>query len=89
MSKVDIAVIVKIKSDYDSWEKLMLSQDGQQSKIDEGKILYGKANDNTAIVLNFGIEKEDALIAKQGKNKFAELRKDDVESRVFFLINKL
>ncbi|MBT4249678.1 hypothetical protein HOD84_04965 [bacterium] len=89
MSKVDIAVIVKIKSDYDSWEKLMLSQDGQQSKIDEGKILYGKANDNTAIVLNFGIEKEDALIAKQGKNKFAELIKDDVESRVFFLINKL
>jgi len=89
MNKVDIAVVVHIKSDYKTWEKLMLSQEGQQEKIDEGKILYGKTNDKTAIVLNFGIDKEDVLIAKEGKNEFAELIKNDVESREFYLLNEI
>jgi len=35
MSKVDIAVVVHIKSDYKTWEKLMISQEGQQDKIDK------------------------------------------------------
>ena len=89
MSKVDIAVVVHIKSDYKTWEKLMLSQEGQQDKIDKGKILYGKANDKTAIVLNFGIDKKEVLIAKRGKNEFAELIKNDVESREFYLLNEV
>ena len=35
MSKVDIAVVVHIKSDCKTWEKLMISQEGQQDKIDK------------------------------------------------------
>ena len=89
MSKVDIAVVVHIKSDYKTWEKLMLSQEGQQDKIYKGKLLYGKANDKTAIVLNFGIDKKEVLIAKRGKNEFAELIKNDVESREFYLLNEV
>ena len=89
MSKVDIAVVVHIKSDCKTWEKLMLSQKGQQYKIDKGKILYGKANDKTAIVLNFGIDKKEVLIAKRVKNEFAELIKNDVESREFYLLNEV
>ena len=41
MSTIDLAAVVHIKSDYESWEKLMLSHEDNQERVDAGKLLYG------------------------------------------------
>ena len=39
MAKLNIAAIVHIKSDYESWEKLMLSHNDNKERVDAGKVL--------------------------------------------------
>ena len=47
--KMDIHIIVKLKSSYEAWHKLFVDDADNRSKIcDESKTLVGKANDATA-----------------------------------------
>tara|TARA_B100001027_G_C16228773_1_gene313511 strand:- start:428 stop:703 length:276 start_codon:yes stop_codon:yes gene_type:complete len=87
MAKLNIAAIVHIKSDYESWEKLMLSHNDNQERVNAGKVLYGKVNDKTAILLNLDMDEE--AMAAAGTEEFAELIKNDVESHEFFIMNKM
>ena len=74
MAKLNIAAIVHIKSDYESWEKLMLSHNDNKERVDAGKVLYGKVNDKTAILLNLDMDEE--AMAAAGTEEFAELIKN-------------
>ena len=51
MEKVNMAAIAHLKSDYESWENLFLSNEDNQEQVNNGNFLYGKANDNTAILI--------------------------------------
>ena len=87
MAKMSIAAVVHIKSDYESWEKLMLSHNDNQKRVDAGKVLYGKVNDKTAILLNLDMDEADMAAAVT--EEFAELIKNDVESHDFYVLNKM
>ena len=87
MAKMNIAAVVHIKSSYESWEKLMLSHNDNQERVDAGKVLYGKVNDKTAILLNLDMDEED--MAAAGTEEFSDLIKNDVESHDFYIMNKM
>ena len=87
MAKMNIAAVVHIKSSYESWEKLMLSHNDNQERVDAGKVLYGKVNDKTAILLNLDMNEED--MAAVGTEEFSDLIKNDVESHDFYIMNKM
>ena len=65
----------------------MLSHNDNQKRVDAGKVLYGKVNDKTAILLNLDMDEADMVTA--GKEEFAELIKNDVESHDFYVLNKM
>ena len=88
MSTIDLAAVVHIKSDYESWEKLMLSHEDNQERVDAGKLLYGQVDEKTAIVLNFEMDQE-AMARRAGNPEFAELIKDDVESHDFYVLQEM
>ena len=88
MSTIDLAAVVHIKSDYESWEKLMLSHEDNQERVDAGKLLYGQVDEKTAIVLNFEMDQE-AMARRAGNPEFAELIKNDVESHEFYILQEM
>ena len=88
MSTIDLAAVVHIKSDYESWEKLMLSHEDNQERVDAGKLLYGQVDEKTAIVLNFKMDQE-AMARRAGNPEFAELIKNDVESHDFYVLQEM
>tara|TARA_B100001079_G_scaffold789_1_gene654 strand:+ start:150 stop:428 length:279 start_codon:yes stop_codon:yes gene_type:complete len=88
MSTIDLAAVVHIKSDYESWEKLMLSHEDNQERVDAGKLLYGQVDEKTAIVLNFEMDQE-AMVRRAGNPEFAELIKNDVESHDFYVLQEM
>jgi|TARA_B100000959_G_C14580445_1_gene459732 hypothetical protein len=88
MSTIDLAAVVHIKSDYESWEKLMLSHEDNQERVDAGKLLYGQVDEKTAIVLNFEMDQE-AMARRAGNPEFAELIKNDVESHDFYVLQEM
>ena len=88
MGTIDLAAVVHIKSDYESWEKLMLSHEDNQERVDAGKLLYGQVDEKTAIVLNFEMDQE-AMARRAGNPEFAELIKNDVESHDFYVLQEM
>ena len=88
MSTIDLAAVVHIKSDYESWEKLMLSHEDNQERVDAGKLLYGQVDEKTAIVLNFEMDQEE-MARRAGNPEFAELIKNDVESHDFYVLQEM
>ena len=88
MGTIDLAAVVHIKSDYESWEKLMLSHEDNQERVDAGKLLYGQVDEKTAIVLNFEMDQE-AMVRRAGNPEFAELIKNDVESHDFYVLQEM
>ena len=51
MEQVNMASIAHLKCDYETWENLFLSHEDNQEQVNNGNFLYGKANDNTAILI--------------------------------------
>ena len=51
MEQVNMASIAHLKCDYETWENLFLSHEDNQEQVNNGNFLYGKANDNTAIII--------------------------------------
>ena len=80
---MDAAVVVYMKEGktYEEWEELMLDLYDNKKEVAEGKIVYGKANDGTAIILRFDFDPaEMAKASRSGRyEKVAEVvEKGDV-----------
>lgn len=76
---MNMAFIVHMKTNFESWEKLFLSAYDNKQKVKEGKILYGKVDDKTAIVMNFDVDVEE-IKRRRESDEFAKLIAKDVES---------
>ena len=59
MPTKNIAVVVHIKSDFESWEKLMLSSLDNQDAVNSGKQIYAKVNDKKAILIRYDMDMEE------------------------------
>jgi len=76
---MNMAFVIHIKTNFESWEKLFLSSYDNQKRVDEGKILYGKVDDKTAMVMNFDVDMEE-IKRRRESDEFAKLIAKDVES---------
>ena len=58
---MDAAMIVHIKDGktYEEWEEMMLSFYDNKKEVEEGKIVYGKANSQTAMIFRFDFDQEE------------------------------
>ena len=87
---MDAAILVHMKEGrtYEDWEELMLNLYDNRKEVEEGKIVYGKVNDNAAIILRFDFD--PAEMAKRLEDldvmeKVAEV----VEKREMFSITPM
>ena len=58
---MDAAMLVHIKDGktYEEWEEMMLSFYDNKKEVEEGKIVYGKANRQTAMIFRFDFDPEE------------------------------
>ena len=87
---MDAAILVHIKEGktYEEWEEIMLNAYDNRKEVEDGKIVYGKANDNTAIILRFDFDPEE--MAKRLEDlEFMERVSEVVESREMFSISPI
>ncbi len=87
---MDAAVLVYMKEGktYEEWEELMLNLYDNKKEVAEGKIVYGKANDSTAIILRFDFDPAEMAKRLQDLDvmeKVAEV----VEKREMFSISPM
>lgn len=87
---MDAAVVVYMKEGktYEEWEELMLNLYDNKKEVAEGKIVYGKANDGTAIILRFDFDPAEMAKRLQDLDvmeKVAEV----VEKREMFSISPM
>ena len=89
-NSMDAAMLVHIKDGktYEEWEEIMLNAYDNRKEVEDGKIVYGKANDNTAIILRFDFD--PAEMAKRLEDlEFMERVSEVVESREMFSISPI
>ena len=89
-NRMDAAVLVYMKEGktYEEWEELMLNLYDNKKEVAEGKIVYGKANDSTAIILRFDFDPAEMAKRLQDLDvmeKVAEV----VEKREMFSISPM
>ena len=87
---MDAAMLVHIKDGktYEEWEEMMLSFYDNKKEVEEGKIVYGKVDDHTAIILRFDfdpVEMAKRLDDLDVMEKVSEL----VEKREMFSISPM
>ena len=88
MEKVNMAAIAHLKSDYESWENLFLSNEDNQEQVNNGNFLYGKANDNTAILIMKNVDM--AAMAKRASDpEFKKMVEPYIEYHEFFTLNEM
>jgi|TARA_A100001037_G_scaffold300355_1_gene327713 hypothetical protein len=88
MPTKNIAVVVHIKSDFESWEKLMLSSLDNQDAVNSGKQIYAKVNDKKAILIRYDMDMEE-MAARAGNPDFEKLIENDVERHEFYTLEEL
>ena len=87
---MDAAILVHMREGktYEDWEELMLNAYDNRKEVEDGKIVYGKANDNTAIILRFDFD--PAEMAKRLEDlEFMERVADVVESREMYSLSSM
>ena len=87
---MDAAMLVHIKDGktYEEWEEIMLNAYDNRKEVEDGKIVYGKANDNTAIILRFDFD--PAEMAKRLEDlEFMERVAEVVESREMYSLSPM
>ena len=87
---MDAAVLVHMKEGktYEDWEGLMLNLYDNRKEVEDGKLVYGRVNDNTAIILRFDfdpVEMTKRLEDLDVMEKVAEV----VEKREMFSISPM
>ena len=86
---MDIHIIVKLKSSYDSWHKLFTNDASNRANIcDESKTLVAKANDGTALVTLFDVDMA-AMGTMMADPDFHKLTEDYVEEHIPYSITPL
>ena len=87
---MDAAILVHIKEGktYEDWEEIMLNAYDNRKEVEDGKIVYGKANDNTAMILRFDFD--PAEMAKRLEDlEFMERVAEVVESKERFSLSPM
>jgi len=86
---MDVHIIVKLKSSYETWKELFDIDADNRSKIcDESRTLVGQANDTTAILTLFGVDME-ARGKMMADPKFQKMTEDYVEENIPYTITPL
>ena len=87
---MDAAMLVHMKEGktYEDWEELMLNLYDNRKEVEEGKIVYGKADDNKAIILRFDFD--PAEMAKRMEDlEVMEKVSEVVDKREMFSISPI
>jgi hypothetical protein len=76
---MDIHLIIKLKSSYESWHKTFTDHVDVRSKVcDESKTLVGKANNSTVLVTLFNVNMV-AMGAMMADPEFVKMNAKHVE----------
>ena len=87
--KMDIHLIVKLKSSYEAWHELFVNDAENRSKIcDESQTLVGKADHTTALVTLFDVDMA-AMGAMMEDPEFHKLTEDYVIEHIPYSITPL
>ena len=87
---MDAAILVHMKEGktYEDWEGLMLNLYDNRKEVEDGKLVYGRVNDNTTVILRFDfdpVEMTKRLEDLDVMEKVAEV----VEKREMFSISPM
>ena len=88
MEQVNMAAIAHLKSDYEAWENLFLSHEDNQEQVNNGNILYGKANDNTAILIMKNVDMS-AMMERASNPEFQKMVEPYVKYHEYFKFNEI
>ena len=87
--KLDIHLIVKLKSSYEAWYELFVNDADNRRKIcDDSRTLVGKADDTTAMVTLFNVDMT-AMGALMEDPDFKKLTQDYVIEHIPYSITPL
>ena len=88
MALSNLAAIVHLKTDYETWETAFLANEDNQDRVNAGDYLYGKANDNTAIVIMKNADMA-AMQARMADPEFAKLIENIVDKHEMFTLQEI
>ena len=81
MGKANLAAIAHLKCDYETHED-------NQEQVHSGNYLYGKANDNTAIIIMKDVDMA-SMAERTSDPEFQKFVEPYVESHEFFILNEM
>ncbi len=87
---MDAAVLIHMKEGktYEDWESLMLNAYDNKKEVDDGKIVYGKVNHRTAILMRFDFDPAE-MAQRLNDLEFMEKVAAVVEKREMFSLSAL
>ena len=86
---MDVHIIVKLKSSYETWKELFdIDADNRSKLCDENRTLVGQAIDTTAIVTLFSVDME-AMGKMMADPEFHKLTEDYVDEHIPYSITPL
>ncbi|MDP7330154.1 MAG: hypothetical protein QGI44_02530 [Candidatus Marinimicrobia bacterium] len=88
MEQVNMVSIAHLKCDYETWENLFLSHEDNQEQVNNGNFLYGKANDNTAIIIMKNVDMA-AMAERASDPEFKKMVEPYIEYHEFFTLNEM
>ena len=88
MGKANLAAIAHLKCDYETWENLFLGHEDNQEQVHSGNYLYGKANDNTAIIIMKDVDMA-SMAERASDPEFQKFVEPYVESHEFFILSEM
>jgi hypothetical protein len=88
MATADLFGLVHIKSSFDSWEKLFLSNPDNRAKAEAGQFIYAKVSDQLAMVMLKGADLAE-MAARMKNPEFAKMVAQDVEKHEMFTLQPM
>jgi len=88
MATANLFGLVHIKSSFESWETLFLSNPDNRAKAEAGQFLYAKVNDTLAMVMLRDANLEE-MAARMKNPEFAKLVAKDVEKHEMFTLHPM
>tara|TARA_Y100001935_G_scaffold99162_1_gene82506 strand:+ start:3075 stop:3344 length:270 start_codon:yes stop_codon:yes gene_type:complete len=87
---MDAAVLVHMREGktFEDWEKLMLDLYDNRKEVEEGKIVYGKADDKTAIIMRFDFDPSE-MAKRLNDLDVMEMVAEVVEKREMFSLSSM
>ena len=88
MEGQNITAIAHLKCDYETWEKIFLEHEDNRVQVDAGNVLYGKANDQTAIIVMKNVDME--MMARRASDpEFQKFVEPYVDHHEFFIMSPM